>query len=522
MKKLKKILNKISEEYKEYFKKYLFTNIGLILFTLYLMIASDQFFEDSAIIRIAITFICSNFLIESAFKEGDKKRIYLYLLSVGLAIIIGLVIGVEDPIAVSMYTGFNLICITTGLFFITKKEKKVSEYVCKVFYNLFKVELFTTVLLIGFGIIYLIVEELIIEGYNVYFYEKIFYFIIGIYNIPFSIMALLYTKDDIPEIVNSLIKRVLLVLLDISYVVIILYIIKMLVTRVMPENEVFAVVTMLYMFSLPMFIMLSYYKGKVVEYNCKILPFVLMAPILLQIYSLAVRIYYYGVTASRYIGIYIIIFEIAGLFLLLFKDKKYIKYGFLVISFLALLLFILPITNYYEAPIRLQVARLQSIWTDTTNEVKLTASDRQKIKDIYDYLNEYDNPDKYMPNYLSMERVNKYLMNTRKEFEGIRTRYFSFNVKDKKIDISRFNTLEFVNYNGSSISLDDLNVNIGETSFNLADDIKAFMKNEGEAEVLSFENGSGSILYVTNMSFYYNDAENRLESFHIKGYILQG
>ena len=68
MKKLKKILNKISEEYKEYFKKYLFTNIGLILFTLYLMIASDQFFEDSAIFRIAITFICSNFLIESAFK----------------------------------------------------------------------------------------------------------------------------------------------------------------------------------------------------------------------------------------------------------------------------------------------------------------------------------------------------------------------------------------------------------------------------------------------------------------------
>ena len=521
MKKLKKILNKLSEEYKEYFKKYLFTNIGLILFTLYLMIVGEAFFEDSTILRIAITFITSNFLIESAFKEGDKKRIYLYLLSFALAIIIGLVIQVEDPIAVSMYTGFNLICITTGLFFITKKEKNIPEYVCKVFYNLFKVELFTTVLLIGFGIIYLIVEELIIEGYNVYFYEKIFYFIIGIYNIPFSIMALIYTKDDIPEIVNSLIKKVLLVLLDISYVVIILYILKMIVTRVMPENEVFAVVTLLYLFSLPMFIMLSYYKGKIIDYNCKILPFVLIAPILVQIYSLAVRVYYYGVTSSRYIGIYIIIFEVVGLFLLLFKNKKYIKFGFLVISFLALLLFILPITNYYEAPIRLQVARLQSIWTESTNEVKLTASDRQKIKDIYDYLNEYDNPDKYMPNYLNMERVNKYLMNTRKEFEGIKTRYFNFNAKNKKLNISEYKSLEFVDYNGRSVSLDDLSFKFGETSFNLADTIKEFMKNEGEAEELLFDNGEGSILYITDMYFYFYENDNTLESFRMSGYILQ-
>lgn len=520
MKEIKKILNKVSKEYKDYFQQYLFTNIGLILFTLYLIIVNDISFENNAIARIAIMFICSNFLVESAFKLGDKKRIYLYLLSFGLAVILGLILPVNDPIAVSLYTGFNLICITTGLFFITRKEKNIPEYLCKVFYNLFKVELFTTILLIGFGIIYLIVEELIIEGYDVYFYEKIFYFIIGIYNIPFSIMALLYTKDDIPEIVNSLINKVLLVLLDISYVVIILYIVKMIVTRVMPENEVFAVVTMLYMFSLPMFIMLSYYKGKIVELNFKILPYVLIAPILLQIYSLVVRIYYYGVTQSRYIGIYVIIFEVVCLFLLLFKNKKYIKYSFLVMSCLMLLLFILPITNYYEAPIRLQVARLQSIWTESTNEVELSRSDRQKIKDIYEYLNDYENPDKYMPRYLDMERVNKYLMNTRGEFEGIKTRYFNFDNKSQKVNISDYTSLEVIEYNGSKINLDDLNVKIGEVSFNISDTITEFMKNEGEAEEIVFDNGAGSTLYVTTMNFYFNDAENSLESFYISGYIL--
>ena len=111
-------------------------------------------------------------------------------------------------------------------------------------------------------------------------------------------------------------------------------------------------------------------------------------------------------------------------------------------------------------------------------------------------------------------------MNTRGEFEGIITRYFIFYNNNQKINISEYNSLELIEYNGSKINLNDLTIKLGEVPFNLADKITEFMKNEGEASEIVFDNGAGHVLYVTNMSFYYNDAENSLESFHITGYIL--
>lgn len=519
MKKLKKLFNKMSENYKEYVKTYLFTNIGLILFTLYLMVFDTEGIDVDLFSRIFVLFICSNFLIESTFKVQDKKRVYLYLLSFALAIIIGIILPINNRIAINMYLGYNLICILVGLFFITRKEKKPSEYLCKVFYNLFKVELFTGVLLVGFGIIYIIIDSLIVEGYDVDFYSKIFYFIIGIYNIPFSIMSLIYTKEDIPEVVNTLIKRVLLVLLDVSYVVIIIYILKIVITGVIPANEVFIVVTMLFAFSLPMFIMLSNYKGKIVEFNYKYLPYVLLAPILLQVYSMIVRVNTYGFTTSRYFGVYVIIFELVSIFLLQFKNKKLLKYDFLVMAFMSLILFVLPITNLYEAPIELQVMRLQSIWKENTDEYKLTRAERQRIKDIYEYLNEYDEADKYMPSYLNMERVNKYLMNTRGEYDDIQANYFAFVAKDEQIDISEYKTLETVTYQGGKMLLDDINIKIGTTEFFIKDNLVEFMKNQ-EIDHMVFDNGNDAVFYVKEMDFYYNDSDTSIENYLIVGYVL--
>jgi hypothetical protein len=520
MNKIKEVIDKISTDYKDYFKKYFITNIGLILFTLYLMITNYSSFADSLVIRIAVMLICTNFLIESAFKYKDKKRVYLYLLTIGLSVIIGLIIPVENKIAINMYIGLNLISIVIGLFLIIRKEKNIPKYVCKVFYNLFKVELFTTVLLIGFGIIYIIAESLLLEGYSIDFYSKIFFLIFGIYNIPFTIMALLYTKDDIPDVVNTLINRVLLVLLDVSYIVIIIYILKILITRVVPENEVFAIVTLLFTFSLPMFIMLSNYNGKLEKFNYKYLPYVLICPIILQIYSIFTRINTYGVTESRYIGVYIIIFEIISLFLLLFKNKKYIIYDFIIMAIMFLFLFMLPITNIYEAPIGLQVKRLESIWPETKDETKLTKSDRQKIKDIYDYLNEYDEIDKYMPSYLKMEKINRYLMNTRGEFEGIQARYFTFVSSEVKIDITDYKNMESIRYNGNRVSIDNLNITVDNAIFNMSEYIRDYIKNEDDIKQMIIDNGNGSILYITKLEFYYNDNDNSLENFIIEGYLL--
>ncbi len=517
---IKKIYNKISKNYKDFVKKYLFTNIGLLFFTFYAIIFEFNGIEESLFLKIVTPFICFNFLIESIVDINDKKRVYLYLLSFTLSIILGCLIPFENQILVNFYYGINIISILIGLHYITKDEKNIPNYVCKVFYNLFKVELFTLVLLFGLAIVYIIVESLIIEGYEVMFYSKIMYFIIGLYNIPFSIMSLIYTKDEVPDIINTMIRRVLLFILDISYLVMISYLIKILVTNILPENEIFVAVLLLFVFSLPMFIMLENYKGKIEMYNYKYLPYVMFLPIFLQIYSLVIRLTTYGFTSSRYIGIFVIVFEIVSLILLLYKNKKLLKYDFLVMAGIVLILFVLPYVNMYEAPLRFQINRLEAIWSIDTKEDNIPRSDRQKIKDIYEYLNEYDDADKFMPKHLNMEKINRYLMNTRGEFEGITNDYFLFKNDKTKIDISSYNTMESFYYSASRVSLNNILVAQSDVTFNITNDIKGYMRNSSEFESLIFENDDNNKLFVTDLSFYYNEDENILENFEIIGYIL--
>ena len=50
--------------------------------------------------------------------------------------------------------------------------------------------------IVNFWIIFIIVQALIIEGYSVDFYSKIFYLIALMYNIPFSIISLIYTDEE--------------------------------------------------------------------------------------------------------------------------------------------------------------------------------------------------------------------------------------------------------------------------------------------------------------------------------------
>ena len=518
--KVKNIINRISKKYLDYIKKYLFTNIGLVLFTFYAIIFESSDVDESIFLKILIPFICLNFLIESIVDINNKKRVYLYLISFTLAIILGYFIPFDKELFSNFYYGVNIISILIGLHFITKNEKNVTNYVCKVFYNLFKVELFTLILLFGLGIVYIIVESLIIEGYEVMFYSKILYFIIGLYNIPFSIMALIYTKDSIPDIINTLIRRVLLFILDLSYIVMLVYLIKILVTGILPENEIFIAVFLLFIFSLPMFIMLENYKGKIEMYNYKYLPYIMFIPIFLQVYSLILRINTYGFTKMRYVGIFIILFEIISLIFLLFKNKKLLRYDFIIMAVIALILYVLPFVNVYEAPLRLQIGRLESIWTVNTSENKISRSDRQKIKDIYEYLNDYDDVDMYMPEYLSMEKINRYLMNTRGEFEGITNDYFVYNDDEAKIDISDYNTMENFYYSASRLSLDNISVEQNNNKFDITEDIKEYMRNSNEIDNLIFENEELNKLYVTNISFYYNEEENCIENFEIIGYIL--
>ncbi len=523
MKKIKRIIDKISKRYSEYLNKYFVTNIGLITITLFAIIFGLESANDivNTIFWILVCFIPLTLIVETSFKKDDKRRLYLYILSVFLSIIGGIILfNNKSMIVYDLFIGIILILVIMSVYQVVKNRKDSSNYLCKVFFNLFKVELFTGILVVGFGIIYLIVELLIIEGYNIEFYDKILYFIIGIYNIPFTIMSFENVKEEVPAIINSLIRRVLLILLDISYVVIIVYILKIVFTMELPENQVFFVVFLLFAFTYPMLIMLGNYEGKIEKFNTDYLPYIFIAPLILQVYSLSLRISVYGITASRYLGLFIIVFEMIAMFLYLFKNKKYLNVNLFVLAGMAFVLFVMPYVNIYEAPIYFQVNRLTNIWTEKTSESDITKDNRQVIKDIYEYLLDYEDADRYMPKHLNMNKINKYLMNTRTKYEGLQARYFVYTRIEKPIDISNYKAMEKFYYEGRSVKLEDMNVVLGNEEYSIENLVNTLMKDEQQENEIVLTTNSGNAFLVERFDFYFNEKEDVLENVTLEGYLL--
>ena len=520
MKEIKKIFNKLGKKYTNYSKKFILTNIFVLLFTLYLMIIGPSESTKYIIERIFILLISSSLLIEVSIDKKYKKRIPLYLLSVLLSIVIPLLLNPDNNILMFIYVGVVGILLSLSLYVFIKKAGKIENYFCHVFYNLFKVELFTMILTIGFGAIYAVAQILILEGYDIEFYSKIIYFLMGAYYIPFTIISFDDVKDDIPDIIHTLINRVLLILLDLSYLIITIYMILMLVRFRIPKNEVFLVVTSLFLFTIPMVVMLSNYKGKMEKLNVKIIPYIFIVALLVQIYSLFIRITTYGMTEFRYIGIYIILFEVVALFLLLFKNKKYFKYTFLSIPIFIFIMFIMPFVNIYEAPIYMQINRLEGVWKEDTLTSEFTSLERQKIKDIYEYLKEHDDVNRYMPKYLTMETINEYLMNSRSKYEGEEARFFEYQREAGRIDVNGYSSLEDYEFNANTINIADLKIEVDDEEIVIYNELVDFIKVNNLPDSIIFNTQKGNSFVVTELSFVFNEKEEVFENVSLYGYIL--
>ena len=156
----------------------------------------------------------------------------------------------------------------------------------------------------------------------------------------------------------------------------------------------------------------------------------------------------------------------------------------------------MPYVNIYEAPIYFQVNRLTNIWTEKTSESDITKDNRQVIKDIYEYLLDYEDADRYMPKHLNMNKINKYLMNTRTKYEGLQARYFVYTRIEKPIDISSYKAMEKFYYEGRSVKLEDMNVVLGNEEYSIENLVNTLMKDEQQENEIVLTTNSGNALKV--------------------------
>ena len=490
---------------KKCYSKFPITNSFILIFTLLMIIFMNDINDlIETILLTIIVFSSTTFYLES---KNCKK--YLYSLISLLAV------PLHNINSINEYGNKIIICyiisiIILGIYHNFKNCKvNPSNYLINVLVNSFKTTLVYGILNIGILSIIAIINTLIININSFELIERSVILITGVYYFPRIIYG--FTEiNDINKFVKIIIKYVLNSLIIIAFIIIYLYIIKILIIRNMPSNEVFRVISILFITGLPIWTMASEFKdNNILDKINNILPLLFIPFILLQMYSLGIRIIEHGLTPTRYLGIMLIIFEIIYL-IIYFKNKHIEKLVFVFIIILNISL-LAPYINMDKLSIISQYHNLKIY----TSKKELNEKDKVKISGAYYYLRGVE--DKLIDNLLTKEDINNILsFNEKKYYDD---EYYHAMVND--INISGYDKLNEVNiyeYDiNNIIKYNDITIDISHIINNdTLNNFENYIKNNNEIIIDNKQK-----LVIKSISINYNKYTNEYKYLSIEGYLLK-
>ena len=454
MKFIKEELKKLNKNYVKFYNNFKIINILIVLFTLYAMIFN---FEEYLFIAYAFTIM----LPIVFYAEYSHKKL-MYVIALILGIISGILLSGKPPVElVLFYIGVVIILFTLDFYIIIRREKSLPKYLCKLFENLLQIYIIYSILAFGLIILFLLTDYMIFNDKLTDYIYVIYYLVTGVYLIPSVIMSLVYNDDKFTVLIDILISKVLMIIMNIYFLIVIVYVFKGLFTLNYSIYSVYMIIGCLFLLFLPLSIMADNYKGKYYEFNSKWLKYIFIIPLILQIYVLFNQVHDYGFTITRYVGLMFVLFEVFALGLLIYKDKKYIVESLLVFCSLVFIMFIIPGCNIRDAVINSQVNRLTNIYTNNMTFNSLSVTDKNRVKNIYDYIVDMDDKSKYkLPDYIDKDAIDKYEVKTLEEFNSA----VAVN-EDQKIDISKYKYLEEIMTNGKIDKISIKGTNYNFTSY---------------------------------------------------------
>lgn len=547
---LKKLAFSISKSSKETLVRFPFT-IGLIIiittFTSLFISRSDELDKIiTNVIVFGIIFSCETFFCECYFKRWIYRTI-TYLLGAVISVIFTIIINFGElglanykdfmpAEALKIAGGYVIILVFLSLYKILKDSKlEFEEYILKVFSNLFMSGITYFILNIGITLISLVFIELILDGRGGEFILRTEILIFGYFLINSFIFSISNVKDkNVNSFIKGLVNYVVLPLVTISMGIIYAYIIKIIIQSDMPSNIIFRILAGIFIVAFPTWNMAGTFKeNKIISKVCKVLPYAYCPFILLEIYSVFVRIINYGLTPLRYACAMLIVFQIIAL-IFTFIKKEVLSYLFLVIAFLALISFISPV-NYEKMSCVSQKYILTKYYEQDTDVEKLNDNEKQKVISSYNFLNEKSRYSVYIPSYIETEKID-YLKSESKNFNDYpysedNSSRVQYSFYDENIDIDVSNYSRIINVNSKDFSGDGSNISFYnaskfETNSNLKDYISNLIKLNKDEFKQTLDNkkvvtiNDKADLYITSINIIFNTNNKKIISVDITGYIL--
>ena len=399
---------------------YRVTVISVELFTLYAVIGlvwddldikydssvTDFIFHDWVIMVFLALFILAATLVESLFTYENKQknikiaRILAFVTDAAVAVVLigGMRLEVFEQIfylsgevvadwSERFVVGYVLLLLL-AIVYVCHKKSGVGfiEYILHVIVNWAITTAIYFVLLIGVNLVILIVNSLFLSGYSsLSGYGVIL--VTGIYYTPACIMALNNLSNEISDRISIvLMKYVLSAMTLCALAIVYVYLLKILIMWEIPSNEIFGIVAGLFCLGMPIWIIDYFYRDdtKYMRFLQKV-PYGLIPLIPVQTYAMCVRIYYNGMTPSRYMGVCMIIFEIGMLFVWHFWKEK-LERVLLILGAGIIVAIFIPGFNMYSVSNRWQRVFLESYYNKVLTQGELTQEEYERLKGAYDYL----------------------------------------------------------------------------------------------------------------------------------------
>lgn len=539
MKNIKEKIEKIFNKFKKLFETYPLTLFVIVITTVILATTVDTEILDSIsldnILLFSTLFGCGNLFIETIFKKIDIKKIGLYILSAIFAIAITFstniendVLGIKNTIFIG-YISRIIVCYLVSTVAITiyihYKNSKLAfnEYILKAGINFFRTGLIYLLLVIGLAMITSVFVFLLLSGENYSLVYRVQILLIGFFLLPMSINSVYDLKNEIDKFEKIIVRYVLDVLVIIAFVVIYLYIGKIILLRDMPANQIFRIIAILFVIGCPIWIVAGYFKDNdfIAKINNK-LPILFIPFILLQIYTIGVRIYYNGMTEPRYLCIMLIIFEIIYTIIYI-KNKEKDGNIILVLVVITIISGIVPYLNMFKVS---QISQYNNLKIIKEKE-NLSELEKEKVAGAYYYLKDTEEGKELITGLLTQDEIDE-IVKYNGNYSNKKSIYLSKNVEN--IDIADYNKLYVINsYNYykdyNSIETEFKNIKVDNYEIDLSNIILEYIANEENIEEYFEENNEYVItenkkIIIESLVLYYDSINKTVTDYSLDGYLL--
>ncbi len=347
-------------------------------------------FDIDSIVAVCSIWLAGNFLVESLWKktiEEAQKNKRKWLIGYGVTFVIAIIFENLSEILKAQKADipnlifesilyFYIACTVLLAIYVLLRQQKLDLPHCigRIIFALLRAVGVYLVLNIAVILILEIIDALLVDIDTFRVELNIQLLLSALAYFPTCLLAVSDTSEDNAAFTKKFVSYVLLPCVWIAMFVIYLYVVKIFVTQEVPSNEIFSICASLFAIGMPIWMMASgFVEEKSSRYKklIHITKYIYAPFILLEIYSMSVRVIAYGLTEQRYAAWMFILLQV--IYILWNRHYENLILVFVGCLFIGLLL---PFGNASYLSYQSQKSRL----------VKNRTLDKEVAAEAYDYL----------------------------------------------------------------------------------------------------------------------------------------